>query len=263
MSMKVGKNNHSGNYKVIFFDLDGTLLPVETGVFLRGYNDKASEFASDKCEDSERFAIALDEAFKAMLETEHRCLNAEIFWQVFRSHAGDFAGAWCELVDRFYKEAFNSIGDDYNSNANASKAVNILKDKGYPLMLTTQPLFPIGAVHDRLAWSDVAPENFDYITTYDNSRLSKPHALYFQDCMDKAGVESHEVLMVGNHTVEDLGCLDLGIDAYIITDYMCNPVNLDLEACAGVEYGTMDEFVEYVQALPDCMSGSAIKCKSV
>ena len=262
MSTTTNSDGRGANYKVIFFDLDGTLLPVETGVFLRGYNKKLAEFVADKCDDCESFAIALDDAFKAMLEPEHRCLNAEIFWQVFKNHAGDCADAWCELVDRFYKEAFNSIGDDYKSNPNASKVVRILKDKGYPLMLTTQPLFPISAVHNRLDWCHVAPENFDYITTYDNSRLSKPHALYFQDCLDKAGVESHEVLMVGNHTVEDLGCLEIGINAYIITDYMCNPANLDLESCAGVEFGTMDDFVEYVQALPNCMSGNSLKCKS-
>ena len=253
MSTTASNNGHSTAYKAIFFDLDGTLLPVETGVFLREYNKKVADFVADKCDDCEGFGVALDDAFKAMLENEHRCLNAEVFWETFKTKAGDCAEDWVYLVDRFYKEAFFSIGDAYKSNPDSSKAIKILKDKGYSLMLTTQPLFPIGAVHDRLAWSQVDPENFDYITTYDNSRLSKPHSLYFQDCMKKAGVEAHEVLMVGNHTVEDLGCLDLGIDAYIITDFMCNPINLDLETCEGVEFGTMDEFVKYVQALPDCV----------
>ena len=58
-----------------------------------------------------------------------------------------------------------------------------------------------------------------------------------------------EILPGSNNTVEDLAFCKLGADAYLVTDYLLDPVGLDL---ATVKHGSAQEFADWVDALPAC-----------
>ena len=48
-------------YKTIFFDLDGTLLPIDMDTFLREYFSKLKAFADKRGYDGEKILFAVDE----------------------------------------------------------------------------------------------------------------------------------------------------------------------------------------------------------
>ena len=102
-------------------------------------------------------------------------------------------------------------------NPAAAAAIETLAAKGYPLLLTTMPMFPPTAVRHRLAWAGIRPEAFARLTHYENSRTVKPRPLYYAENLAAAGVDGADVLMVGNNTVEDLSFMHLGADGYLVT----------------------------------------------
>ena len=51
------------------------------------------------------------------------------------------------------------------------------------LVLATNPIFPAVAVETRLGWVGLTGSDFDLVTTYENSRSSKPNPAYYQSIL--------------------------------------------------------------------------------
>ena len=86
-------------------------------------------------------------------------------------------------------------------------------------MLSTNPLFPPAAIRARLSWIGLAPSEFDFITTYDNSSSCKPNPLYFSQLLSRFDLAPQDVLLVGNDVQEDAcAAKAVGIRTYLVTD---------------------------------------------
>lgn len=236
-------------YRAVCFDLDGTLLPMDIEVFMRDYFQAIGAFAARKGLDPELFLKALKAGTKAMAVHEDDKTNAEAFWEVMLGYVGGKAEDWEVLFNEFYEQDFSKIGMDYGKNPAMARALEVLAQKGYPLLLTTMPMFPPLAVQWRVAWSGVNPDLFTRVTTYSNSKSVKPKATYYAENLAAMGLRGEEVLMVGNNTLEDYAFSQLGADVYIVTNWLLGPADFDLNA---VKHGTVDEFEAWVNALPIC-----------
>lgn len=239
-------------YRVICFDLDGTLLGMDIDDFMHEYFSRIAKWAAGKGLDPVRFMDALKSGTKAMALSSDDSLNKNVFWNEFYRVYGEeeLEGIdVSDIADEFYLDEFVHIGDGFQPDPLTKQVVEVLKSKGYPLVLTTMPMFPLQAVKHRLGWAGVDASSFDRITTYENSKSTKPRQTYFAENLAAMGVTGEDVLMVGNNTMEDLAFLDLGADAYLVTDWLLDPVDFDLDA---VKHGTFEEFVDWAKRLPDC-----------
>lgn len=239
-------------YRAICFDLDGTLLPMDLDEFMAAYFKRIASYAAARGLDPERFIDALKKGTYAMMKNDGTKLNKEAFWEVFydeygRDVLGDFDAE--AMANSFYDEDFGHIGDGFEANPDVARVMDVLAAKGYPLLLTTMPLFPLRAVRHRLNWAGVNPDSFERITHYENSKTAKPHLAYFAENLAAMGLRGEDVLMVGNNTMEDLAFMELGADAYLVTDYLLDPIEFDIDR---VKHGTFSEFAEWVEELPDC-----------
>ncbi|MEG0217739.1 MAG: HAD family hydrolase [Raoultibacter sp.] len=238
-------------YRAIFFDLDGTLLPLDMDAFMGGYFLSLEAFVEEHDLDVKRFTTALRCGIGAMAHSDGAHTNEQQFWQAFFAELGEYAqqADWPALLDEFYAHDFGQIGAGMPPNPLAAEVVETLQAKGYPLALTTMPMFPPAAVKWRLNWGDLDPAAFARITTYDNSTAIKPHAAYYLENLAAFGCAPEEVLMVGNNTREDLACLGVGMPAYLVTDCLLDPDGFDIET---VEHGSLQDLLAFVRALPDC-----------
>lgn len=236
-------------YKAIFFDLDGTLLPMEIDKFMGSYFSTLKSFVSINNKEFEPFDRGLRQGIRAMSNHEDNRLNTEVFWEAFLSQVEGGVDEWNPLLNSFYENDFGGIGKEVVPNYHAVESVKILRDKGYPLTLATMPMFPSAAVEWRLRWAGVDSGVFDRITTYENSTSVKPKLSYFVENVQAAGVKPHEILMVGNNTKEDLACLEVGMDAYLVTDFLLNPEGFNLDT---VKHGTLEDFAQWAKQLPPC-----------
>ncbi len=249
-------------YDAIFFDMDGTLVDLDPHTFLERYYRLLDARARRAGINAGVFNQALDAGFLAMGDHPSTITNAAAFWNAFFDAYAAIAGPvllkdkrmLVDFLQGFYDEEFPTIGKGVVPNSAAQEAVALLAAKGYPLYLTTMPLFPRAGVLARLAWAQVDGSLFSRITCYDNSTAVKPQLAYYYENLAVAGARPDRVLMVGNNTVDDLACLDTGMDAYLVTDCLINDNGFDV---ASVKHGTLAQFAAFAQSLPDCPSRAA------
>mgnify|MGYP003282975726 FL=1 len=119
------------SYKAVFFDLDGTLLPIDMDAFLNNYFNDIAAFVQSCGHDPKRFIDALSSGVKSML-TKQGGLNSERFWETFTSCMGGGNSAEYEkLMDEYYAVHFDSLSAmATNVDPNASYVVKALKGKG-------------------------------------------------------------------------------------------------------------------------------------
>lgn len=240
--------------RAVFFDLDGTLLPMDLDEFLKRYFDSIARFMVRAGADQDDFKRGLSAGIAAMRDHDLDTTNDQEFWGAFMRYNDGYWTDWIDRFDAYYLEVFPEVGRMVEPDPNAARVVGALVEKGYPLLLTTMPLFPPVAVDERLKWAGLDSSLFKRATCFDNSRSTKPHAAYFVENMLAADVPADKVLMVGNNTVEDLACCDLGADAFLVTDNLLNPNGFD---ATSVRNGTLAQFASWVERLPVCANPAA------
>ena len=204
-------NDHTaavGPYRAIFFDLDGTLLPLDVDEFMRDYFAALGAYVARFGVSPEAFMAGMKAGIKNMAAHDDGRPNDEAFWEGFFAHVDADACDWGDELARFYDREFGLLGANVVPNPAAARAVETLAAKGYPLVLATMPMFPERAVRWRLEWAGIDPARFARITHFENSSSVKPKPAYFAESIAAAGLSGADVLMVGNNTVEDLAACE-------------------------------------------------------
>lgn len=238
-------------YKAIFFDMDGTLLPMDLEEFMRGYFALIARFMAERGIDGEKVVDGIWKGTGAMFEFDGKTTNEERFWSFFPAYMENLGEKrdWVPLFDEFYEGRFAQLREKTVTNPLVAGVVETLHEKGYRLVLTTNPLFPERASRQRLSWTGADPSYFERVTAYENSLYAKPSPQYYAENLAACGLEPGEVLMVGNDTRDDAAAGRLGIDVYIVTDCLVQHEQGGTPL-GELRHGTMEEFAAFVDALP-------------
>lgn len=206
--------------KTILFDLDGTLLPMDVEEFTQKYFGFMQTTMMKNGYDAKQMMQGVIAGTKAMYKNQGKETNEVLFWEAFVQESGQTRETMEPVFTHFYENVFPLIGKDGEQNQPMIDAVKQLKEKGYTLILSTNPLFPRMAVEERLRWAGLSEEYFSYITSYENSCACKPNLMYYKEILQHTNTNVEECMMVGNDTLEDGVVEQLGIPLYIVEDYM-------------------------------------------
>lgn len=235
--------------KVILFDLDGTLLPMDQDKFTKAYFyallKKLAELGLPAQSEEERTALAkaVWSGTYAMMNNDGSCTNEERFFLDFSTVLNIDISHLKPQLDGFYKDEFNEVSAVCGKNSLVPKIISDLKGRGYRLAVATNPLFPLRANEARLSWAGLSLSDFEYCTCYENSRYCKPKLEYYRGILDILGVSAADCLMVGNDVREDMAAKELGMDVFLITDYILNVENRDIDE---FQHGSWADFEEYI-----------------
>ena len=236
------------SYTTVFFDLDGTLLPMDTHEFMERYFASLGAFSAEKGIDPDISLGAVMAGVKAMAKTDGSQTNHDLFWDAFTKVTGLDSESTEKLFDAYYAGPFAQVGEGIAPSPDAARAVATLKAKGYRMAVTTMPMFPLAAVHERIRWAGLNPGDFEFATDYETCNAVKPMPRYYEGCLKRAGVQGGEVLMVGNHNREDGLATKVGCDIYFVTDHL-----IESEEGLNVsehKHGSMKEFADWCETLP-------------
>lgn len=231
----------------IFFDLDGTLLPFFQDDFIHANFKALIACAAPMGYDGGKLTDAVWKGTAAMVANDGSVTNRQVFWEVFTREMGIASMALENILEGFYAREFDGVKSVLREPADRGPLIRGLREKGYGLVLATNPIFPETAVKTRLGWAGLTKADFDYITTYENSRHSKPNPDYYRDILRQAGQEPGECLMAGNNPVDDMSAGQVGISVYLTTDYIENPGGAPVDA---YPHGTFRELERYLEQLP-------------
>lgn len=230
--------------KMILFDLDGTLLPMDQDVFMKSYfGGLAKKLAPAGYTDVKQLVGAIMSGTAAMVANDGRTTNEEVFWDRFAGILGEGINENKYLLEDFYRNEFENVRESCGYNEAAGKTVKLLKEKGFRVSLATNPLFPQMATESRLRWSGVSREDIEWLGSYENSHYCKPNLAYYKEITDILGVDPTECLMVGNDVGEDMIAEQLGMKVFLLTDCLLNRKGEDITR---YPQGSFDELIEYV-----------------
>ena len=232
--------------KAILFDLDGTLLPMDQEVFVRDYLGRMAVFLAPHGYDPQSLIKAVWAGTGAMVKNDGKALNEDVFWYVFNSILGRDAKQDLALFEEFYRTEFQKAKDSCGFHPMAAETVRQIKAMGYRLILATNPLFPAIATYSRIRWAGLNPEDFELVTTYENSRFCKPNPDYYREILGKISLDGSQCLMVGNDVGEDMIAGTLGMKTFLLTDCLINKTAEDIRRYPN---GSFPELLHYIRSL--------------
>ena len=231
--------------KVLLFDLDGTLLPIDNNDFehtyFKGLCKAFSEFAP---EDLIKYIWA---GTKAMILNDGSKTNRQAFAEEFSKITGLNYYDIESRFENYYMTNFSIVKSVCKITDLSKNIVNSAKQKGYTVAIATNPIFPKIATSQRLCWLGLNYDDFPLVTTFENSNFAKPNTNYYLDICKKLNVSPNECIMIGNDTSDDGSAKACGMEVILINDYLINKKNQSLE---DYKVMSLEELKEYIDNLP-------------
>jgi FMN phosphatase YigB (HAD superfamily) len=236
-------------FNTVLFDLDGTLLPINGEAFEAIYFKGLSSYFLDKYEPKE-FIKLIWTATKAMVLDTSSKTNEEAFMDALQALVNEDITWMQERFNQFYLNEFDQIKIAVTPNPSIQKAVKLLKEKGYRLIIATNPMFPKIAIEKRIEWTGCDRNDFEYVTSFEKNHYCKPQLKFYEEVLSDLDLDASQCLMVGNDIKEDMIVSKLNMSTYLITNHVIQ----DSIIPDSVNYsGNYDDFYQFVKDLEPVM----------
>jgi FMN phosphatase YigB (HAD superfamily) len=229
--------------KHVLFDLDGTLLPLDQDEFINTYFAALGKYVGSHISSADEFFRPFYVGVRRMAENDGTMTNEDAFWSVMESAIPTAKERFSPILDDFYRNEFDKIIAVTRPSGMARDLVDFCHERGLTTVLATSPVFPRIATEKRMAWVDLRPSDFELVTSYENSRYTKPTAGYYTDICEKLGLEPAECLMVGNDALDDLGALAAGIQVFLLTNNFLNKNGVDISDIPNGDENDLKRFI--------------------
>ncbi|HHT66147.1 MAG TPA: HAD family hydrolase [Clostridiales bacterium] len=229
------------------FDLDGTLLPLDMDDFIKCYFTEIGRYFEDMI-DAQKMINHVWTGTKAMVTNREEKTNQQVFMNTFKNLIDGNLDVYQERFDRFYDEGFLKVQNCTRPCSLVKEAIAVLKKKKYTLAVATNPLFPRKAILHRIHWAGLDPDDFVYISSYEYNHYCKPHLEFYIEVLESLQKQPEQCMMVGNDVKDDLVASKLGIQTYLITDYVLNRCQLPVEC---THQGSYKDFYQFACDLPE------------
>ncbi|EGL82793.1 HAD-superfamily hydrolase, subfamily IA, variant 1 [Caldalkalibacillus thermarum TA2.A1] len=206
--------------KVILFDLDGTLLPMDTEQFVHNYLQVLAKKVSS-CIDSAIFIKALWAATEAMITNlDPDKSNEQVFTETFLKLTQLNKEEIWPVFDEFYSQVFPTLSHLCQPTPLAARVVEEALQQGYRVAVATNPVFPRQAILHRLTWAGVDHIPFELVTVYEECCFTKPHRHYYEWICETLRVQPEQCIMVGNDMQEDMSASQAGMKTFLVEGYV-------------------------------------------
>ena len=232
--------------KYILFDLDGTLLPMDQDEFIQEYFGKLAKKLAPLGYDPKKLIKGIMAGTEAMIQNDGRCTNEEAFWNTFAALFGEHVRQDEPVFADFYRNEFQQVQAACGFAPQAGAIIRRLKERGFTVVLATNPIFPAIATQSRIRWAGMEPEDFALYTTYENSCHCKPNPDYYRVVLAVLGAEPEECVMVGNDVQEDMVAETLGMKVFLLTDCLIDRAQTDLSR---YPHGGFDELSAFLEGI--------------
>ncbi|HLA98620.1 MAG TPA: DinB family protein [Anaerolineales bacterium] len=210
----------------LLLDLDDTLLINPITGFLPAYLQALSSHLAPYA-DPELIVKSLLGGTRRMIANQQPdCTLEEVFADYFYNALGIPPQALEQPIDQFYTEVYPALKSITAPHPHAVQLVESAVQRGYRLVIATNPLFPRTAIVQRLAWAGLSPEKYPFalIPSMEAIHFAKPNPALFAELLAQLGWPDGPVIMVGNDFQNDIApALELGFSAYWVSNGSLSP----------------------------------------
>lgn len=230
----------------LLFDLDGTLLAVDTYLLMRSYYKGIRKTFEDFI-DPKKIRNCICTSYRAMLDNSGKMTNRDVLFNTLGEFLADELEQYKVVLNEFYDTSFKKNQRLVRKIPEMIDSIRILKEKKYQMIIVTNPIYPLHAVLSRLQWAGLDPGDFSYISSYEHNHFCKPSLLLFQEIVKDIDKAPEQCILVGNDIQEDIIASKIGMKTYLITNYLINREKEDYECTFS---GAFEDFLSFVRGLP-------------
>lgn len=230
--------------KTIFFDLDGTLLSMDQAAFIRLYFEALCAHLAPYGYQPKEIVDGVQGGIAAMVRNDGKRTNEAVFWDAFCQIIGRDAKGDIPLFEEYYRLHFSRTQASCGIMPGAAECVKWLKDRGFRLVLATNPIFPAAATLQRIQWAGLNPSDFEIITTYENSSHCKPNPEYYRQLIREMRLQPEECLMAGNDALEDMIAETACMNVFLLNKELLNKTNVDIRLYPQGDFTDLKRYVE-------------------
>ena len=144
--------NFKNEIKAIFFDLDGTLLPMEQDYFVKQYFKGIAAYAAPFGMDPKLLIDATVAGTRDMIKNDGANTNMQVFWNTFFKFIGEERTELIGILDDYYLGGFKILREYTGENSLAKDMIAAARRNGRKVVLATNPVFPMQAQLERISW---------------------------------------------------------------------------------------------------------------
>lgn len=229
--------------KAVLFDLDGTLLPMDQDLFVSTYLKRLCIKMAGFGYDPQRLGKSIWAGCYAMISNNGTITNEQCFWNSINAAYGTDVRKDEALFDEYYRKEFGDVRSVCGFTPDAAKLVHRLQDMGITVILATNPVFPAVATNQRIEWAGLSPEDFAFVTTFENSNYCKPNLDYYRSILEQFDLDPKDCLMVGNDVSDDMPAEELGMQVFLLTDCLINTKNKDISPYPQGSFDALDTYI--------------------
>jgi HAD superfamily hydrolase (TIGR01549 family) len=219
---------------------------MDNDAFTKGYFKLLVQKLAPYGFEQQELVDAIWSGTAAMVKNNGIQTNYDVFWKAFAASLGERVYDTKSVFDDFYENEFDQAKTLCGPDSKADDVVKSLKEQGYILALASNPIFPMTAQKARIMWTGADPNDFELITSYENSAYCKPNPEYYTDIAEKLGVVPEECLMIGNDVDEDMIAEQVGMSVFLLTDNVINRKNKDISRFS---HGGFADLMEYIERI--------------
>lgn len=232
--------------KVVLFDLDGTLLPMDFDEYLQDYFKRLATKMAANGYDSQILMKGIYAGMHAMINNDGSRTNENALWEELIKVFGEKIKDDTDIFDEYYQKEFQEVKKVCGFNPKAAEVVRAIREKGYRVVLATNPMYPSVATESRIRWAGLEPEDFEHFTTYEDYSSCKPNTKYYEEVLAKIGAKPEECLMVGNDVEEDMIAETLGMKVFLLPADLINKYDKDISK---YPQGDLSDLLTFIDSL--------------
>lgn len=184
--------------KAILFDLDDTLLVNDMNRFLPAYLPLLANELTGRVPQELLLSALLQGVKEMSINLDNSLTLEQAFSRIFFPQLPLSEADARPVFDHFYREKFGTLRNVTEVIPQAQPLLAKLAHHNIPVIIATNPLFPLTAITQRLEWAGLAESKVDFITSYETMHFAKPHPEYYAEILTRLGIFPDEALMVGN-----------------------------------------------------------------
>jgi len=216
LEMNTVKKSFEG-IKVLLVDLDGTLVGAKDVPLAIDFVVRAIKTVRDYggTRKAIRALNAVQSALLSKPKNDNSKTNAtkavESFAEVLNMGVDQAQNVLVEGT----RKIFPKLQKHFYPIEGAKNFIEWAKDH-YPLVLATNPVWPLDIVELRIKWAGIDPKIFKRITLAKEMSAAKPWHRYYEEILQQEGLNPEECLLIGNDLKKDLPATEVGIRTFII-----------------------------------------------
>lgn len=190
----------------LLLDLDNTLLLNDMDKFLPRYLEGLGRHLSQYIE-PDKLIRALIAATQEMIANNYpdKTLKSILNSFLIQKFGWDSPEIQ-EAFETYFSQEYPKLQMVTQKRPEAVELVNHAINRGYNVVIATNPLFPQTAIYQRLNWAGLSPDQipFGLITTLDNFHFAKPNPAYYAEILALLGWPDTPAIMVGDDLDRDI-----------------------------------------------------------